>query len=370
MSFNKSLARRLAIILLTAVLLLLITACLPDEPQSTFGAEGKIARDQEGLFKFIFWIAVIVFVVVEGVLVYFIFKYRRKANDTSIPPQIHGNNRLEIAWTLLPVLILAAIAIPTYRTIADHKDPPEGDALKVEVIGHQWWWEFRYPDLGVITANEMHIPVDKTILVALESQDVIHSFWIPKLAGKMDVIPGHINVMWLVADNPGQSYYGQCAELCGLAHAQMRFRVKTHTQADFDAWVKAQQSPPAPPTANSLAAKGATTFAVKGCVACHTINGPDAPGVQEGRAQGFEQGRASFPAPNLTTFGDRITLGAGLVELNEQNLRKWLEDPANIKPGNRMTELAQAYTDPGSALTTEDINALVAYLMSRKAAAK
>ncbi len=366
MSFNKLSPRRLAILTLTAALLLLVTACLPDRPQSTFGPEGKIARDQLHLFQFIFWIAVIVFVAVEGVLVYFIFKYRRKAGDTTLPPQIHGNNRLEIAWTILPVFILAAIAIPTYRTIADHKDPPEGDALKVEVIGHQWWWEFRYPDLGVVTANEMHIPINKTVVVDLESQDVIHSFWIPKLAGKTDVVPGRINVMWLVADKEG-NYYGQCAELCGLAHAQMRFRVISHTQENFDKWVKGQTTAPPQPAANSAAARGAQTFVTKGCLACHTISGPDAPGVQEGRAQGFEQGRAVFPAPNLAYFGDRGTMAAGLFDLTEDRLAKWLQDPDELKPGNRMAELAQAYADPGSKLSDADIEALVAYLMSRQA---
>jgi cytochrome c oxidase subunit 2 len=269
---------------------------------------------------------------------------------------------LEIAWTIAPALLLAMVAIPTYSTIAKHDKVPEGSkVLKVDVVANQWWWEFRYPELGVVTANELHVPTNTAVDVTLKSRDVIHSFWIPKLAGKTDVVPANVNRMWFEAPEPGD-YWGQCAEFCGLAHAQMRFRVIAEPQATFDAWVAKQKAPPAPPVGD-LAVQGQTLFAAKGCVVCHTVNGPDTEQTQDARTRGFGEGGAIFSAPNLTTFGDRRMMGAGLFEKNEQNLKKWIKNPEDMKPGNHMSELAAAYQ--GGLPTDEEVNALTAYLLHR-----
>ena len=353
---------RLLLLIGAALLPLLLSACDGSRPQSTFGTSGPIAKDQLNLFWLIFWIAMFVFVLVEGMLLYIIIKFRRKPTDTSLPPQTHGNTKLEIAWTIAPMLLLAVVAIPTYQTIAKHDAPPEGRvALQVEVSANQWWWEFNYPGLGVVTANELHIPLNTPIDVTLKSRDVIHSFWIPKLAGKTDVVPTRENTMWFEAAEAGE-FYGHCGEFCGIAHAQMRFRVVAEDQTAFDQWVAKQKAPPMAPV-GELAVRGQQLFGAKGCVVCHTINGPEAPGTQEARATGFQEGGSIFAAPNLTTFGDRTMMAGGIVPRNEQNLRKWLHNPDDIKPGNRMSELASAYK--GTPMTEAEVNALVAYLLDR-----
>lgn len=340
---------------------LLLAACKPNAPQSTFGSVGEIAKDQLHLFYIIFWIAAIVFVLVEGALVYIIIKYRRKPTDTHLPPQTHGNTTLEVTWTIIPIILLAFVAVPTYQQISKESAVPrDSKQLRVEVTANQWWWEFRYPELGIVAANEMHIPLETVIDVDLHSRDVIHSFWIPKLAGTLDVVPNRVNKMWFIAPEKG-NYYGHCKEFCGIAHAQMRFRVIAEDQATFDAWAAKQKAVPAPPV-GVLAEQGAQLFSTKGCVVCHAINGPDADAAQAARAAGFAKGADIFPAPNLTTFGDRLTLGAGLVEKTEANVHTWVKNPDDIKPGNHMKRLAAAYKTP---MTDAEVNALVAYLMGR-----
>ena len=181
--------------LLIAAAALLFAACTPSNPQSTFGVSGPVSREQADLFKFVFWIAVVVFVLVEGLIVYFAIRFRRRS-DSEMPAQIHGNTKLEITWTLIPALIIFAIAIPTVRGIWDLATPPDGDNLSVEAVGHQWWFEFRYPNQEIVTANELHIPVGVPVVIDLHSQDVIHSFWVPKLAGKVDMVPLKNNQLW------------------------------------------------------------------------------------------------------------------------------------------------------------------------------
>ena len=188
---------------------------------STFDTSGPVARSQLVLFYWIFWAAVFVFVVVGGVILYAVIRYRRRPGDPD-PPQIHGHKRLEIAWTILPGIVLAVVAVPTILTIFDNANSPEPGALTVNVVAHQWWWEFRYPSEGgadLVTANELHIPVDEVVNVTLDSTDVLHSFWIPKIAGKVDVVPNNLNTMWIQADEAGE-YLGQCAEFCGVAPRQ------------------------------------------------------------------------------------------------------------------------------------------------------
>ncbi len=362
-------AFRLVLIALSALGLLLFFGCTPDHPQSTFDVAGPVADKQRTLFYIIFWAAVFVFVVVEGILLYTVIRYRRRPAEEGIPPQTHGNTRLEIGWTIAPAVVLAVIAVPTIIYIFDISSEAGPDALTVNVTGHQWWWEFEYPELNVVTANEMHLPVDRQIRVNLRSEDVIHSFWIPKLAGKQDVVPNNLNVMQFTAakddiDSFPIVLYGQCAEFCGVAHAHMRFRVVVHdsTENTFEDWVAAYRQPHVPPSGD--AAEGATIFAARGCLLCHWVEGPTPVEIREGLSEAFLRGEPRFPAPNLNKFGTRATFVAGYMDLNRENLISWLEDPESIKPGNRMSELATVYTDPESELSRDEVEKLASYLLS------
>jgi cytochrome c oxidase subunit 2 len=300
------------------------------------------------LFNVIFWVAVFIFVVVGGGLLYTVIRFRRRPGQ-GIPAQVHGNTALEIGWTIAPTLVLAVVAVPTLLALVYVSNAPK-DSLEVNVTAHQWWWEFEYPGLGVVTANELHVPVGKSVKVNLTSKDVIHSFWVPKLAGKMDIFPGKTTDMWFKADEGGE-YFGQCAEFCGQSHAWMRFRVIVDTLEGFEAWVEKEGAQAAKPTTPE-AERGAQLFLSKGCIACHTISGvPGAVGVH---------------APNLTHLGSRSTLAAGIMEMNADNLRGWLTAPNDIKPGNIMSKEAPVYTDPALSLSEEDIDGLVAYLQSLK----
>lgn len=324
---------------LIAFAALLIAGCTPG-PQDALAPVGPVGVMESNLYNLIFWIAVVVFVIVEGLLVYTIFRYRRKADD-GMPAQIHGNTKLEVIWTVIPVLILIGIAVPTLTTIASAATVPSGgNILNVKVVGHQWWWEFDYPDQGVVTADEMHIPVGTKISLAVDSADVIHSFWVPKLAGKIQAIPNRANTMWLQADQTGE-YYGQCFQLCGTSHANMRFRVFVQSKADFDKWVADQKVVPTKPT-DAEAAKGAQVFASGPCVGCHTIAGTAA---------------KAKVGPDLTHFGSRTTIAGALLDNNPKNLAMWLHDPPAVKPGSLM---------PDYHLSDDQVNALVAYLDSLK----
>jgi cytochrome c oxidase subunit 2 len=362
---------RLAIVGLALLLVLLAVGCDSSNNQSTFDTAGPVARSQLTLFYWIFWTAVLVFIVVEGILIYAAIKFRRKPGDPD-PEQTHGNTPLEIGWTVAPALILAVVAVPTVTTIFDNANSPDPISMTkdglcptetsgaaascIDVVGHQWWWEFRYPhpdgsDAKMVASNELHIPVDEVINISLNSKDVLHSFWIPKIAGKVDLVPNHPNQMWILAEEPGE-YYGQCAEFCGVAHSNMRFRVIAHPQEEFDAWLTAQAQDAAVPT-DPLAIAGKNLFEGDArCWSCHTVEGST-------RARG-EQG------PNLTHVASRNHIAAGIMENTQANLRKWLEDPAAVKPGNLMARDAEVYNDPARELTEADISALVAYLRGLK----
>lgn len=293
------------------------------------------------LFTLIIWLAAIVFVVVEAVLVYVLIRYRRKPGD-GMPIQTHGNSKLEIILTIAPAVVLAAVSVPTVGAIFKTYEVPTGsNVVNVEVIGHQFWWEYKYTDLGGFsTANDMHVPAGKTVVLHITSVDVIHSHWIPKLGVKRDAIPGRVNTIWFKADEPG-TYYGQCAEFCGAQHANMKLRTITQSQADFDAWVKTMQAPAATPSAD-LARRGQQLLTEGTCAACHAIDGSKAAGKI---------------GPNLTHFATRSSMAGALLDLNEQNVRLWLTDPQAVKPGNLMVIPKQ---------TPQDLDALVAYLMSLK----
>ncbi len=368
---RSSLKNRSVLFGLMAALFLFAVGCTKDG-QSTWEAFGPVAQKQLDLFNVILWVMVAVFILVEGVLVYAIVRYRRRPGDAK-PPQIHGNNTLEITLTIIPTILVLALGIWSVFALFEIDKPPEdGPApLQVTVTGHQWWFEFEYPDAGngkkIITANEMRIPVDRPIQISLESDDVIHSFWVPKLAGKLDMVPTHINKMWFQADSDKitddlpVTLYGQCAELCGLAHALMRFRVTVMEQADFDSWAAAYGPPP---TNTAKAKQGAQIFAHH-CTLCHTIDGPDDPALSASRLTGFLTGGdiTPVPAPNLTDLRTRNTLAAGIVDLNETTLRQWLHNPEDVKPGNYMSERAVLYQDGPANLPDEAIDALIGYLL-------
>ncbi|HEV3472517.1 MAG TPA: cytochrome c oxidase subunit II [Actinomycetota bacterium] len=321
-----------------AALALVLSGCAPNAPQDFINyQEGDVARRADQIWDITFAIAVIIFFVVEGLLVYALVKFRHKPGRQ--PQDFHGNTRLEVILTLVPALILAGLAVPTIRTIFSLGNEPE-NALKVTVTAHQFWWQYEYPDLGVVTANELHIPEDQPVYITLKGADVIHSFWVPRLGGTQDVVPGRDNNMYIEADDPGKRYLGQCKEFCGLSHANMRLIVYTHTQEEFEAWAEDQAQDRRAPS--GIAAQGEQVFLETGCVNCHAIRGTEAAGQT---------------APDLTHFGSRTTFAGAMFENNEGNLADWLRDPPAVKPGSLM---------PDYGLTDEQIQQLVAYLMSLK----
>ncbi|MHB8578009.1 MAG: cytochrome c oxidase subunit II, partial [Dehalococcoidia bacterium] len=314
------------------------SACWGTNPQDTLSPRGPVAHDEKALFYPIFWIAVVVFFLVEGLLVYCLIRFRHKPGTDVLPKQVHGNTRLEIGWTIAPTLLLAIISIPTVATIYNLAPKNTADSINVTVVGHQWWWEFQYPDLGVVTANELHIPTGRRINLTLHSIDVIHAFHVPELAGQLDVVPGHSNEMWIQSDKPG-TFYGQCTQFCGASHAFMRFRVMADAQPDFDTWVAAQKAPPIAPT--GAATKGSQLFANGACIGCHTI-------------QGVSQGKVG---PNLTHFGSRTTLAGASLDNTPANVQKWIHNPQAVKPQAKM---------PNLHLSDQDVADLVKYLETLK----
>ena len=353
------------------VLSVLLMACNPEGPQSTFDAQGPVSEIQKNLFLFTFWIAVIVFIVVEGAILFVTFRYRRKNDE--LPVQTHGNLKLEITWTIIPAIIIVIIAIPTVIGIWQTQVmPDEEDSLVINAVGHQWWFEFNYPSEEVVTANELHLPEDTNVIVNIESQDVLHSFWIPKIAGKVDMVPNHENQLWIKADNPGL-YYGQCAEFCGVAHAMMRFRVIVHTNEDYQNWLEYMRTPPQDLVSGSDEDEGRKLF-VGNCSMCHTYDSYKKAAYhkeinsQYNRWEEWKKDKensAIVSAPNLTHFGNRITLGAGLKENNYANLVKWIEDPDSIKIGTRMKNHAAIYTTENT-LSDLEIEQIAKYLLSLK----
>ena len=318
------------------VLGFLLAACTQEYEYNSLAPAGPVAEKQADLYFLTFWIATGVFVLVEGALLFALFRFRRRSTEDT-PKQIHGNTRLEIIWTIIPAVLLAGVAVPTIGTIFDLSGCPD-DGVEVEVVGHQWWWEVNYPELQVTTANEIHIPARQPVCITLTSEDVIHSFSVPRLAGKQDMVPGRTIELQLQANEPGV-YHGECAEYCGLSHGIMLFQVVADASPDFDAWVELQRQPAKPPAPGS---ELETTLQT--CFACHAIQGVNEPppGVP-------------IKGPNLTHVGSRRTIVAGWLENNPRDLARWLRDPPRVKPGSLM---------PDYNLTDEQIEDLVAYLGS------
>jgi cytochrome c oxidase subunit II len=328
--------------LLLVTLLLLLTACggAPAHfPQSTLAPRSDFSTQLFGLYKDVFWWAVVVFVIVETLLLIALARFRARAGVAE-PKPVHGHTVLEIGWTLAPALILVFIAVPTMRTIFSTAGrAPEG-ALPVQVIGHQWWWEYRYPTLNISAYNELHIPVRTPIQIELTSADVIHSFWVPRLGGKRDLIQGRTNRLAWRADSAGE-YWGQCAEFCGASHANMRLRVIVETDSTFQRWVDQQRAAPATPAKGSPAEAGQQVFRRSPCIACHTITG-------------IAQGKVG---PELSHVGGRGTIAGALYPNTADMLRRWIMNAPSLKPGALMTP---------QTLSPQDLDALVAYLQSLK----
>lgn len=293
-------------------------------------------------------IAAIAFVIVEGWLLIAAFRFRNRPEEQAV--QTHGNLKLEAGWTIVTAVVMFAVLGLTIKTMVDVTALPvsaavpagsafPGDMVTIKVTGHQWWWAFEFPGEGVVTANEVHVPVGRTVRVQLESADVIHSFWIPRLNGKTDTIPGHTNYTSFLAAAPGV-YHGLCGEYCGAEHAHMGFRVIAESVTSFSDWMRAQQANAAQPTTDQQKA-GAQDF-VRICSACHTARGTQA------------QGKIG---PDLTHFGSRQTLAADMLDNTPQNVATWLHDPQAVKPENLM---------PNLHLDQATIDQLVAYLENLK----
>lgn len=328
---------------------------------STSDPAGDQARHIWDLFMVpVWWLSVAVFLLVTGWLLLNIILFRRKPGDTRIPPQVHGHPRLEIAWTLIPAVILALIAIPSTRLIFQlNRDPgPSSNALRVQVIGHQWWWEFRYPEYGIVTAGDLHLVVDRPVVLTITSQDVIHSFWPPRLAGKVDAVPGRENTMVFTPEETGV-FYGQCAELCGAQHAHMQFRVVVQTQQEFDAWVQKHRQPAPDPAPGTLAATGKELFeGPAGCAGCHSVNPTYDPSTPINKTL--------MVGPNLAYVAERQTLAAFLPNTVE-NLHQWIANTEHVKPYSIMAEKWwKIRAQQNQLLTDEQVNAIVEYLRSQQ----
>jgi cytochrome c oxidase subunit 2 len=323
----------LAAVLITTLLIWVGWDATTSDPQTTLNPLSDNARSVDNVYTLITILAAIVMVGVLTLTLAFAVVFRERPGREA--QQIHGNPRLEVFWTLIPVIIVVAIAVPSFQVIVDTTGDPPDDSMEVVATGHQWWFEFQYPGLDVTTANELHIPVDTPIHVELRSADVIHSFWVPQLSGKVDMMPGHDNRLWFTPEETGV-YLGQCAEFCGSSHANMRFRVFVQTQAEFDAWVQ-QQAADAAPAEGELAIAGEQIVNTI-CAACHTVRGTNA---------------AAKVGPDLTHLASRTTIAAGILENNTENLRAWLSNPPGEKPGSIM---------PNLNLTDDQLNQLIAYL--------
>jgi cytochrome c oxidase subunit 2 len=308
---------------------------------SIFAPESTPSRSIVDLSMFVLAVTGVIFIIVFTLLMYAVVKFRAAAQEPGREPaQVYGSTQIELAWTVIPVLIVVVLFLATARVIHAIQDAPKPpSALEVTAIGHQFWWEFRYPQLGIVTANELHVPVSDRArptptFLKLLSADTNHSFWIPQLAGKTDLIPNRVNEMWMDPERPGV-FLGQCAQYCGTQHAKMLLRVVVDSADDFAGWVRAQQQPA---IADQAAIAGRRIFETTACINCHAVGGT----VANGRF-----------GPDLTHMMSRQTIASGAAENTTANLRSWIKQPDAIKPGSLM---------PGMQLNDADLDALVRYL--------
>ena len=410
--------KRVGAILALAGLGLSLSGCKSwlDGFQSTLSVDGPVARSQRDLFYTTCYVTFAIFLVVGGVLAYATIRFKERDRDLAgaePPPQNHGNPLVEIGLIAASVLLLVIIAVPTLRAIWFAYDIPVGQrdqAYQIVATGYQWWWKFEYPnapvklaptgEMPLATANELVIPAGRPVHIELRTADVIHSFWVPKLAGKVDMIPNRANHIWLQADQPGY-FYGQCAQFCGDSHAVMRFRVIALDEKEFATWLAQQtqparsiaapaeaapaaaqphvilasfkqnqfgfgpawaadaptpqldlwraQQPPDKAEDPALIARGRALFQAKTCISCHTVRGQEGMGVI---------------GPDLTHVGARTTVAAGLLENTPEQLARWIGHPDQVKPGNKM--YTTGYVPNHVTLDPDEVTALVAYLRSLK----
>jgi cytochrome c oxidase subunit II len=332
----------------TAATVLSPSSTLAQGPQkipSTLAPASTSAKQIFDLSLFVISITGGIFLVVGGLLAIALFRFRARKSDSSVEPaQVYGSPQIELAWTVIPILIVVVLFLTTARIVFTIQDAPKPrSALDVTVIGHQFWWEFRYPKYGVVTANELHIPLSSKMaprptFLKLTSADVNHSFWIPQLGGKTDLIANHTNTMWLDANTPGV-YLGQCAQFCGVQHAMMLLRVYVDTPDQFDAWIKNQQQPG---RQEPSVTAGKRIFETQACINCHTVAGT--------------AGTGHF-GPDLTHLMSRATLASGAIDNTPQNLRQWLKSPDTFKRGALM---------PAMQLNDDQLDQLTAYLETLK----
>jgi cytochrome c oxidase subunit II len=317
-------------------------------PTNIFAPASTPAKSIFGLSLFVLAVTGAIFLVVFTLLLYSVVKFRKRKTDDGLePPQVYGSNQVELAWTVIPVLIVVALFMATARVIASvQKSVLPDNAIEVVAIGHQFWWEYRYPALGVVTANELHVPVSddnqpSPTFIRLFSADTDHSFWVPRLAGKTDLIPNHPNSMWIDPHEAG-IYLGQCAQYCGTQHAKMLLRVYVQPRAEFDRWIQEQRQPAAAsaasPSPSRSPTQGQRIFETTACINCHTVAGTVAHG--------------SF-GPDLTHLMSRDTIAAGAATNTPENLRQWILNPDAIKPGSLM---------PAMQLNDQELDSLTAYL--------
>lgn len=314
-------------------------------PTSIFDPAATPAHSVFRLSMLVLSVTLVIFLLVGGLLLYALIRFRQRPTDTHREPaQIYGSNQIELSWTVIPILIVVMLFLSTTRVILETEASPKPrGALDVTVIGHQFWWEYRYPMLGVVTANELHIPISDPAkptptYLEMSSADVTHSFWVPRLAGKTDLIPNRINTMWIDPPESGL-YLGQCAQYCGTEHAKMLLRVYAQSPEDFAAWIKQQQKlSEGDLSSNPVAEEGRTVFLHNACINCHTVAGT----VATGRF-----------GPDLTHLASRDTIAAGAIQNTPEDIRKWIEDPDAMKPGSLM---------PSMHLNDHDLDVLTAYL--------
>jgi len=354
--------RKAGAVALTVALAALLAACGGNHPESIFHHRSEVNRSVDGLFRLLIWLGTFVFVFVEAILVWTLIKFRKRPGQAE-PEHVHGNTTLEIAWTVIPLIILGFIAIPTIRIIFETQATARSDALQVEVIGHQWWWEFRYPQYQVTTANELYLPLGRTVNFTLKSQDVIHSFWIPALNGKRDVIPNRTNYLWFSPDSAGvNAWNGACAEYCGTSHANMRFKTFTVAQADFESWAKhqAEAAAPAPgaplpaPTTGQVTPNSATNPAViPGAAGGAQIN----PNIKSGKTTSNagptvpSAGRPGVGVPgavDTTTAANLPVTQAGFISFPREQLPPNTVPSTPIPDGLKFDDSLLGKGDPAS----------------------
>jgi cytochrome c oxidase subunit 2 len=318
----------------------------PSLVPSIFAPESTPAHSISQLAVFVLLITGVMFVLVAGLLTYAVIRFRRRANDDGMEPaQVYGSGPVEAAWTTVPFLIVIVLTLSTARVIQEIQNARKpASAMEVQIIGKQWWWEIRYPKLGIVTANELHVPISQganrlPTFLDLRASDVVHSFWVPRLMGKIDLVPNKVNSMWIEPERTGL-FLGQCGTYCGTQHAKMLLRVYADTPEEFDRWVKQQQQLP---ENDAAVASGRLVFERTACINCHAIGGSSATDRRFG--------------PDLTHLMSRSTLASGALSNSPANLRAWIKSPDQFKPGVLM---------PAMNVSDSDLDQMVAYLATLK----